>query len=92
MRPKIDQIRMVYMTDPNTALANLLAGAANVATDTSIDLQQAVVLDQEWVARGAGTVLKSTMTRAGEELVIKFDEHGVKIFAVSDATLWPLSG
>jgi DNA helicase-2/ATP-dependent DNA helicase PcrA len=39
---------------------------------------------------GDGTVLKSTMTRAGEELVIKFDEHGVKIFAVADATLWPL--
>jgi len=38
---------------------------------------------------GSGTVLKSTMTRAGEELVIKFDEHGVKIFAVADATLWP---
>ena len=39
---------------------------------------------------GEGTVLKSTMTRGGEELVIKFDEHGVKIFAVADATLWPL--
>jgi DNA helicase II / ATP-dependent DNA helicase PcrA len=39
---------------------------------------------------GEGTVLKSTMTRAGEELVIKFDDHGVKIFAVADATLWPV--
>jgi len=37
---------------------------------------------------GPGTVLKSTMTRAGEELVIRFDEHGVKIFAVGDAALW----
>jgi superfamily I DNA/RNA helicase len=41
---------------------------------------------------GEGTVLKSTMTRAGEELVIKFDDHGVKIFAVGDATLWPVQG
>ena len=39
---------------------------------------------------GEGTVLKSTMTRGGEELVIKFDDHGVKIFAVGDATLWPV--
>ena len=39
---------------------------------------------------GEGTVLKSTMTRSGEELVIKFDDAGVKIFAVSDATLWPV--
>ena len=38
---------------------------------------------------GEGVVLKSTMTRGGEELVIKFDDHGVKIFAVGDATLWP---
>jgi hypothetical protein len=41
---------------------------------------------------GEGTVLKSTMTRSGEELVIKFDDHGVKIFAVADATLWPVGG
>ena len=41
---------------------------------------------------GEGTVLKSTMTRAGEELVIRFDDHGVKIFAVADATLWPVAG
>ena len=40
---------------------------------------------------GEGTVLKSTMTRGGEELVIKFDDHGVKIFAVADATLWPVA-
>ncbi len=58
-RPRIDQLRMVYMTDPNAALANLLAGSANVATDTSIDLQQAVVLDREWGARNAGTVLRN---------------------------------
>lgn len=40
---------------------------------------------------GEGTILKSTMTRAGEEVVIKFDAgRGVKIFAVADATLVPL--
>jgi DNA helicase-2/ATP-dependent DNA helicase PcrA len=38
---------------------------------------------------GDGSVLKSTMTRSGEELVIKFDDAGVKIFAVGDARLWP---
>jgi peptide/nickel transport system substrate-binding protein len=58
-RPRIDQLRLVYMTDPNAALANLLAGSANVATDTSIDLQQAAVLDREWGARDAGTVLRN---------------------------------
>ena len=38
---------------------------------------------------GTGTILKSTMTRAGEEVVIRFDEAGMKIFAVADAKLSP---
>jgi peptide/nickel transport system substrate-binding protein len=58
-RPRINQVRMLYMTDPNTALANLLAGTASVATDTSIDLQQAAVLDREWSARNGGTVQRN---------------------------------
>ena len=36
---------------------------------------------------GDGTILKSTMTRSGEEVVIRFDGAGVKIFAVGDAVL-----
>jgi hypothetical protein len=36
---------------------------------------------------GQGTILKSTMTRGGEEVVIRFDASGVKIFAVADAAL-----
>ena len=39
---------------------------------------------------GEGTVLKSTMTRSGEEVVIKFDAAGVKIFAVADSAIYPL--
>jgi DNA helicase-2/ATP-dependent DNA helicase PcrA len=34
---------------------------------------------------GQGTVLKSIMTRSGEEVTIKFDDAGLKIFAVADA-------
>jgi DNA helicase II / ATP-dependent DNA helicase PcrA len=41
---------------------------------------------------GAGTILKSTMTRSGEEVVIRFDEAGMKIFAVADAQLFPAGG
>ncbi|MFN2568134.1 MAG: hypothetical protein ABR564_00825, partial [Candidatus Dormibacteria bacterium] len=39
---------------------------------------------------GAGTILKSTMTRAGEEVLIRFDGAGMKIFAVADAVLTPI--
>jgi hypothetical protein len=34
---------------------------------------------------GDGTILKSIMTRSGEEVTIKFDDAGLKIFAVADA-------
>ncbi|HEY2705294.1 MAG TPA: UvrD-helicase domain-containing protein [Candidatus Dormibacteraeota bacterium] len=40
---------------------------------------------------GRGVILKSTMTRAGEEVVIRFG-GGVKIFAVADAALEVLEG
>ena len=33
---------------------------------------------------GDGTILKSIMTRSGEEVTIKFDDAGLKIFAVAD--------
>ena len=39
---------------------------------------------------GEGTILKSTMTRSGEEVVIRFDGAGVKIFAVADSAIYPL--
>jgi DNA helicase II / ATP-dependent DNA helicase PcrA len=34
---------------------------------------------------GDGSILKSIMTRSGEEVTIKFDDAGLKIFAVADA-------
>jgi len=51
-RPRIDSIRFMYHTDANAVLANLLADAAHVASDSSFDLQQAVVLDREWSPKG----------------------------------------
>jgi peptide/nickel transport system substrate-binding protein len=58
-RPKIDQLRMVYIPDANAALANLMSDSAHLATDSSIDLQQASVLEREWGSRRSGTVLKN---------------------------------
>jgi len=37
---------------------------------------------------GAGTVMKSTLTRSDEELVVRFDKAGVKILS---GTLAPLN-
>jgi DNA helicase-2/ATP-dependent DNA helicase PcrA len=41
---------------------------------------------------GDGTILKSTMTRSGEEVVIRFDGAGVKIFSVADSAIYPVAG
>jgi peptide/nickel transport system substrate-binding protein len=56
-RPKIDRIRMMFIPDFNTSLANMLAGEAHITVDDSIRFEQASVLRREWGARNGGTVL-----------------------------------
>jgi peptide/nickel transport system substrate-binding protein len=56
-RPKIDRVRMMFVPDFNTTLANMLAGEAHITVDDSIRFQQALVLRREWEPRQAGTVL-----------------------------------
>ena len=56
-RPKIDRIRMMFVPDFNTTLANMLAGEAHITVDDSIRFQQALVLRREWEPRNGGIVL-----------------------------------
>ncbi|MPZ15630.1 MAG: hypothetical protein GEU73_14615 [Chloroflexi bacterium] len=56
-RPKIDRIRLLFLGDPNTVLANLLAGTVHVAIESSIRYQQADILQREWAPRNGGTAL-----------------------------------
>lgn len=56
-RPKIDRIRLVFISDPNTALANLLSETVHFAGTGAIYYQQASILKREWEPRGAGKVL-----------------------------------
>lgn len=53
---KIDRIRLRFLEDSNTVLANLLAGEAHATLAYTIYLQQAVVLRREWGSTG-GSVL-----------------------------------
>jgi peptide/nickel transport system substrate-binding protein len=55
--PKIDQIRLVFVGDPNAAVANLLAGEIHLAAEDSIGFEQAAVLKQQWDAAGGGVVV-----------------------------------
>lgn len=58
-RPKIDRIRLLFVSDPNTAVANLLSGQAHATIDDPIRLQQAMILKREWEPSQSGTVLLS---------------------------------
>jgi ATP-dependent DNA helicase UvrD/PcrA len=72
--------------DPSMAPARLIEAARPAA---AVDLKQRYhpgdnVEHRSW---GRGRVLKSTMTRTDEELIVKFDKVGVKILAVSLAPI-----
>src|SRR5581483_2114660 len=56
-RPKIERIRLLFIGDPNTVLANLLSGAIDFAGTGAVYFQQATVIRQEWVPTNAGRVL-----------------------------------
>ncbi len=56
-RPKIERVRMRFIPDFNTSLANMLAGEAHIDVDDSIRFEQAMVLKREWEPRNGGTIL-----------------------------------
>ncbi len=57
-RPKIERIRVLFMSDANTVLANMLTGEVLLSADTSLRLEEAQTLKQEWTPRKAGTILQ----------------------------------
>ncbi|HZT06504.1 MAG TPA: ABC transporter substrate-binding protein [Chloroflexota bacterium] len=56
-RPNIERIRVTWVPDFNTTLANLLAGEAHMTIDDSIRFQQGLILRQRWSPLNAGSVL-----------------------------------
>ncbi len=56
-KPAIDRIRLLFISDPNTVLANLLAGSVHIAIESSIRYQQAAVIEKEWGPRNGGSAL-----------------------------------
>lgn len=55
--PKINQIKMVFFGDPNTAVASLLAGDTHLIGEGSIGFEQGNLLKKQWEVAGAGVVL-----------------------------------
>jgi peptide/nickel transport system substrate-binding protein len=56
-RPRVERIRVTWVPDFNTTLANVLSGEAHLTIDDSIRFQQGLILRREWAPRNAGTVL-----------------------------------
>jgi peptide/nickel transport system substrate-binding protein len=51
-KPKIDQVRILFTPDSNTALAMMLSGDAHFAADYVFFYEEGTTLEQEWKARG----------------------------------------
>jgi peptide/nickel transport system substrate-binding protein len=47
-RPRLDEIEVRFIPDPNAAIANLLAGAAELTLGRRISLDQAVMAREQW--------------------------------------------
>jgi peptide/nickel transport system substrate-binding protein len=56
-RPRVNTLILRTITNANTLLANLKAGAVDVASEKTLPSEAAVQLYAEWQASGAGTVL-----------------------------------
>jgi peptide/nickel transport system substrate-binding protein len=57
--PKIERLRIIFMSDANTAVASMLSGEAHFVGDFLVMYEQGAVLEREWAAKGGGTVLYS---------------------------------
>jgi len=66
-KPKIGRVRITFISDPNTALANLLAGEVHFAADDSIRFEQGLTLQKDW-ARETGARCSSNRTCGGRAM------------------------
>ncbi len=69
-RPRINHLRLVFMSDPNTVLANLLSGEVQLASATALRLPQSVSLQEQWQPRQAGRVFYQVFVWHG--LIVQF--------------------
>lgn len=53
-RAKIDRLRLAFISDPNTALANMLSGDGHYVADFVLGYDEGLTLEREWAARGVG--------------------------------------
>src|SRR5206468_2424213 len=62
-RPKIDKMKILFINDPQTAMANVLAGQVHFVTNFTFSVDQGQILEQTWAANGGGVVQYSPTQR-----------------------------
>jgi len=81
-RPKIDRIEVRVIPDPQTAVANLLAGEIHFVGDFILSVTEGLTLEQELPQRGGGMVLYSPVSlRSG---VVQLRPEAVETPALLD--------
>jgi len=61
-RPKIERMRLIFVGDPNTAVANVLSGEAHYISESILYAEEGATLEQQWGPTNGGTVLYSPVT------------------------------
>jgi peptide/nickel transport system substrate-binding protein len=72
-RPKIERIETRFIPDPNTVLANVLAGAVHVTLDRALNFPQVPVLKSELVTQKGGLLLLSPSNKRWTQVQFRPD-------------------
>jgi peptide/nickel transport system substrate-binding protein len=70
-QPQIERLSLIFMADPNTALARLLSGDAHIAIDAFLMYEQGAILQREWAPRNGGTVLYSPILYRNSHIMLR---------------------
>jgi len=69
-RPPLDTVFVRFIGDPNTMVANVLSGAADVVLPTGVDIEQALEVKQRW--EGTGNYVRADPTGRLRQLELQY--------------------
>jgi peptide/nickel transport system substrate-binding protein len=82
-KPRIDRMEIRFIPDPQTAVANLLAGEVHFVSDFVLTVTDGQTLEQEWPQRGGGSVNYSPVSLRSS--VVQLRPNAVETPALLDA-------
>jgi peptide/nickel transport system substrate-binding protein len=70
-RPKIERIRVIYQSDSNTAVANMLSGEAHYSVTALLHGEEGLTLERAWATNNGGKVIWETDIAKGQEIQMR---------------------